>query len=363
LGIAAWNKRDWANAVQNFKNALALTPDDAVIKGNLEKAETQLEFADKERKEREEREGQEIRARLEREKREVQEKFERDKTDALNSLKSISSGNLDIKDSTGNKINGSDFGLKGVDDSNTSNVVDARDVPTGLPRAVAEAIPHTPVGDRVRKGFQAIQAHDWKVALAWFQDAVNHDPGDPSLTRLVDLAKFTLNYREKTSPSVPNTQLPNQSPASASGNDTAIKPADDGFHGDWVTYAAVVGIAARARAEKVYEDFKARYGDRNAVGRAIAVSKAMRGDGYSKEELNADLERARAVYEKVLRDRKIPRDPWSNPPVYGRISPMKPKVYPDSPWGKFLRFYDNLVNPPEVYSGPEMDEVTLGGKG
>jgi|GEM_PF-3074436 len=84
---------------------------------------------------------------------------------------------------------------------NATVAVDARDVPSGLPKSVEESIPATPAGDRVRKGFQAIADHDWTVAKAWFEDALNHEPGDPGLQRLVDLAQFTLQKnREKTSP-------------------------------------------------------------------------------------------------------------------------------------------------------------------
>lgn len=78
-------------------------------------------------------------------------------------------------------------------------VVDARNVPTGLPKSVAAKIPHTPAGDRVRKGFEAVMDHDWKVAHAWFQDALNHDPGNTGIQRLIDLAEFTMKY-EKTHP-------------------------------------------------------------------------------------------------------------------------------------------------------------------
>jgi len=93
--------------------------------------------------------------------------------------------------------------LRGLrpDTSGTSNldpsVVDARHVPTGLPKSVEAEIPHTPAGDRVRKGFQAIMAHDWSAAHAWFQDALNHDPGNAGIQRLVDLAEYTLN-RERS---------------------------------------------------------------------------------------------------------------------------------------------------------------------
>ena len=71
-------------------------------------------------------------------------------------------------------------------------VVDARHVPTGLPASLETEIPNTPAGDRVRKGFQAIQDHDWNVARAWFQDALLRDPGNTGIARLVDLASFTL---------------------------------------------------------------------------------------------------------------------------------------------------------------------------
>jgi hypothetical protein len=81
-------------------------------------------------------------------------------------------------------------------------VVDARNVPSGLPKFVDEAIASgysgapPGVGDRVRKGFQAVSAHDWKVARAWFQDALDHDPANAGLKRLAELADFTL---ERTS--------------------------------------------------------------------------------------------------------------------------------------------------------------------
>jgi hypothetical protein len=71
-------------------------------------------------------------------------------------------------------------------------VGDARNVPTGLPKSVAAEIPATPAGDRVRKGFQAIMDHDWNVAHAWFQDALNHDPGNAGIQRLIDLAEYTM---------------------------------------------------------------------------------------------------------------------------------------------------------------------------
>jgi hypothetical protein len=70
-------------------------------------------------------------------------------------------------------------------------VVDARRVPTGLPRSVEKEIPDTPAGSRVRKGFQAIMAHDWNAAHAWFQDALNHDKGNLGIERLIELADYS----------------------------------------------------------------------------------------------------------------------------------------------------------------------------
>jgi len=81
-----------------------------------------------------------------------------------------------------------------------SMVVDARNVPTGLSKDVEESIPHTASGDRVRKGFEAIadadwRRHDWKVASAWFQDALNHDPTNTGIKRLVDFAQYMVSQR------------------------------------------------------------------------------------------------------------------------------------------------------------------------
>jgi hypothetical protein len=90
-----------------------------------------------------------------------------------------------------------------------SNVVDARNVPSGLPKsldnAIAKAYANAPPGvsDRVRKGFQAVMVRDWKLAKAWFQDALNRDPTNAGLKRLVALTD--------------TSQQPAQQPATAIG--------------------------------------------------------------------------------------------------------------------------------------------------
>ncbi len=74
-------------------------------------------------------------------------------------------------------------------------VVDARNVPSGLPKSVEDQIPKTEAGIRVRRGFEAIMAHDWYLAGVFFKDALNHEPGEAGLKRLVDLAEYTLQKR------------------------------------------------------------------------------------------------------------------------------------------------------------------------
>ncbi len=78
-----------------------------------------------------------------------------------------------------------------------SSVIDACNVPSGLPSSVDNAISTvyasapSAVSDRVRKGFRAVMGHDWKVAKAWFEDALNHAPGNANLKRLVELSDYT----------------------------------------------------------------------------------------------------------------------------------------------------------------------------
>ena len=75
-----------------------------------------------------------------------------------------------------------------------TSVVDARNVPSVLPVAIQNAIDgayaKSPPGvrERVRKGFQAVMDRDWKLAKAWFQDALNHDPSNADLKRLVAIS-------------------------------------------------------------------------------------------------------------------------------------------------------------------------------
>lgn len=87
-------------------------------------------------------------------------------------------------------------------------VVDARNVSSGLPKgldnAIASAYSDAPPGvsERVRKGFQAVMDGDWKVAKAWFQDALNRDPGNAGLKRMIVLTDYTLRDRQAATSTV-----------------------------------------------------------------------------------------------------------------------------------------------------------------
>lgn len=80
-------------------------------------------------------------------------------------------------------------------------------LPKAVDDAIAGAYRNAPpeVSERVRKGFQAVQVRDWAVATAWFQDALNRDPGNTGLKRLVELTKAP------SEPAAARLQLPNDS--------------------------------------------------------------------------------------------------------------------------------------------------------
>lgn len=82
-------------------------------------------------------------------------------------------------------------------------IVDACAVPSGLQKGIERAIDvaygksPAAVRDRVRKGFQAVMDRDWPVARAWFHDALNRDPKNLALQRLVSLADLPGNEQAR----------------------------------------------------------------------------------------------------------------------------------------------------------------------
>jgi hypothetical protein len=130
---------------------------------------------------------------------ERQTKFLEDRDAAVSTLR----GSTGTSGGSALRGNSADTGLRGLksDTTQTPNldpmVVDTRDMPSGLPKSVDNAIDSAyqdaPPGvrDRVRKGFQAVMNKDWNVAKAWFQDALNHDPDNAGLKQLVAQADYT----------------------------------------------------------------------------------------------------------------------------------------------------------------------------
>lgn len=88
-----------------------------------------------------------------------------------------------------------------------TSVVDARVPHDGayLTDQVPE-LKNSPAADRITKGFQAVINHDWPVALAWWQDALNRDPNNAALKRSVDLAQWMVD-RPKAKTTSPVTPL------------------------------------------------------------------------------------------------------------------------------------------------------------
>lgn len=217
-------------------------------------------------------------------------------------------------------------------------VVDARHPGAALPEAVEAAIPDTPAGNRLRKGYQAVQAGDWKVALAWFQDALNKSPGDDELVRLVDLAQHTLNYLtqpQKAGAPAPDPEIPSKDEAVSKPGDPEASPpggtdylADEAArkvavaerayaarekynqsHGEHAFMAGMAArqIAARARSEAAFKQYTKEHGDRAALifERARATRRAYRGEGFSKEELEAQFQAALFEYYKLIDGRDM----------------------------------------------------------
>ncbi len=173
-------------------------------------AERQRQQAEAERIERERRAE---------EKRQKDAAFIHDRDAAANSLKGSSGGAMNqLKGLSGLNDSGlkasvfdSSGGLKGLSDNDhmeqparaqpiphtDTSVVDARVPRDGayLTNQVSE-LKNSPAADRIDKGFQAVIKHDWPVALAWWQDALNRDPNNIVLKRSVDLAQWMVDKRK-----------------------------------------------------------------------------------------------------------------------------------------------------------------------
>jgi tetratricopeptide (TPR) repeat protein len=226
-GVQAYNKGDWATAISLFQQALQKSPDDPVFRKNL--ANAQANLAALQTRERAEQDAMERQRQNQAAANNMQQSIQ-NFAQTLNAAPV--SGGLDFDGRTSGSAPGGGSG--GLDftaaiampspalPSGDPMLVDARNVPSGLPKplenAIAGAYQNAPpgVGDRVRKGFQAVMDRDWKVAKAWFEDAVSHDPGNARLKRLVALAGPTP---ERNSQANPSTAAPVSEPRLPSPDD------------------------------------------------------------------------------------------------------------------------------------------------
>ena len=217
LGVEAYKRGDWATAIAYFKKSLQSYPNDPTYRQNLINAETNL--ANQQAKEKAEREEK--------------ERLRQNKVAADNMQQSIQnfaqtlntspiSGGLDFDGRTAINApdNGNSVGLDFTSNvtstvatpgkpasklpSGNTRVVDARNVPSGMPKGLDSAIENAylsappGVSDRVRKGFQAVMGSDWKVAKAWFQDALRLDPTNVGLKRLAALTDYSKQPARKS---------------------------------------------------------------------------------------------------------------------------------------------------------------------
>lgn len=160
---------------------------------------------------------------------EKQAAFIRSRDEAVNTLKG-SIGNFDGRPNGSNDLGlkgnndyglksaDSDYGLKGStppDSGQTRQVVAEKKLCPAEPNTDTSAVDarcirrdgaylttqvpelaRSPAADRISKGFQAVINHDWPVALAWWQDALNRDPQNATIKRSVDLAQWMVDRRK-----------------------------------------------------------------------------------------------------------------------------------------------------------------------
>ncbi len=230
-GVQAYNKGDWATAVSLFQQALHNYPNDPVYRKNL--ANAQANLANQQARERAERDAMERQRQNQVAANNMQQSIQ-NFAQTLNAAPVT--GGLDFDGSTagrapsGGNSSSLDFTATVAAPSKPTPavpsgdpmVVDARNVPSGLPKDVENAIAGVyqnaspGVSDRVRKGFQAVMDRDWKAAKAWFEDALNRDPGNVGLRRFVALAGQTP---ERNRQAAPSTATPVREPRLPSSDD------------------------------------------------------------------------------------------------------------------------------------------------
>ena len=198
-----------------------------------------------------------------------------------------------LKDAGGNAASPNNAGLKGVNeyglkDAGDPKVMNAQNVPSGLPKAVenaiAEAYPDAQPGvsDRVRKGFQAVMTSDWKVAKAWFQDALNRDPGNVGIQRLILLTDNSLARGAAPATGSPASRPPTGEP----GKSTQPVPTENKMMEDLILDLLWKPMVAEKSPDK-------------------QPPQSVLGDAFAEQQLRQKL--IDGDYEKQLRENAIKR--------------------------------------------------------
>lgn len=191
-GVRYHEQHDWVNAIIYYEAAIAADPDNVVFKENLKKAKESRQY------------DLDVES--------ARQANLRNAAAASDRMKNVME-RLSFDASQGSPVPPSEGGLDfSASIPSTAPapygdpmVVDARNVPSGLPasidRSIKSAYPEASpaVVDRLRKGFQAVEVRDWKAARAWFQDALQRDPKNPGLQRFVALATDPVDRQQTTS--------------------------------------------------------------------------------------------------------------------------------------------------------------------
>lgn len=200
-GVKAFERGDYALALNLFMKAYQLAPDNQRIKQNLENAQIMRDNQIQRQKEAEEA--------AKRNKAAVNA-MQQSANALANTLTVSADDGLDFESSI-SRVKPPD--LEFTIDSNSPapcgsaltfgdyKTVDARCVPSGLSKFINDSITRefaksqAGVGERVSKGFQSLLVKDRSVALAWFKQALSLDPNNEGLKRVVELIEDTTKYQ------------------------------------------------------------------------------------------------------------------------------------------------------------------------
>ena len=200
-GVKAFEKGDYALALNLFMKAYQLAPDNQRIKQNLENSKIMLDRQIREKKEAEEaaKRNQAAVNAMQQSARALADSLTVSADDGLDFDKSINLVKAPRLDFTNNPA--SPAPCNGGLTFGDTKTVDARCVPSGLGKFIDDSIARefakspAGVGERVSKGFQSLLVKDRSVALAWFKQALGLDPNNEGLKRVIELIEDTIKYQ------------------------------------------------------------------------------------------------------------------------------------------------------------------------